>query len=75
MNFYASVAMRAELGRPVSLLHVFFQGPAILRMYIIRDFFVLNQTLTIYVCFPLSRRLVDGSCLGLVFERAISMCA
>ena len=71
MNFYASVAMRAE-PFPYSLV---FQGPAVVRMYGIRYFFVLNQTRTIYACFPLSRRSVDGSCSGLLFGRAISMCA
>ena len=56
MNFYASVAMRAELF-PYSFV---FQGPAVVRINGIRYFFVLNQTRTIYACFHLLRRRLTG---------------
>ena len=71
MNFYASVAMRAEQF-PYSFV---FQGPAVVRMYGIRYFFCTKPNQNHLRLFSSLQAPVDGSCLSLVFGRAISMCA
>ena len=48
MNFYTPITMRAELGKPVSLLPVFLQGPAVVRMPI-SETFVYLTCLTCYM--------------------------